>query len=220
MSAKNHRIPMIDSKKMMISPVVDEVIWVKPIGRNSDTYRPGFGNSLAPPVRTCRINRRFSFSFSNNPGPCQYISNITEAHVILSLEKRRHIAEVIVHVNRAQIAAKEVSEENMYTAIDLVMDKIERQAKKYKAKLTSHKDQHRHARHNVFSAENVEADQQASVIKTESIHIKQMTSDEAITQIEQIDDDFIVFKNVKTEKVNVLYRRRDGDLGLIEPENT
>ena len=150
----------------------------------------------------------------------KYISHITEVHVILSLEKRRHIAEIIAHANRAKITAKEVSEDNMYSAIDLVMDKIERQAKKYKDKLTSHKDLHRKARHNVFSTEDYEAGQQTNAIKTESIHIKQMTSDEAITQIGQVDDDFIVFKNSKTDKVNVLYRRRDGDLGLIEPENT
>jgi len=53
----------------------------------------------------------------------RYVPNLNEAHVILSLEKRRHIAEVIVNVNKGKITAKEVSEDNMYSAIDLVMDK-------------------------------------------------------------------------------------------------
>lgn len=150
----------------------------------------------------------------------KYISNITEVYVILSLEKRRHIVEVIVNVNRAKITAKEVNEDNMYTAIDLVMDKIERQARKYKDKITSHKDQHRKARHNVFSSENFEATKQPNIVRTESLLIKQMNIDEAILQIESINDDCLVFRNSETEKVNVIYRRRDGDFGLIEPENT
>jgi len=150
----------------------------------------------------------------------KYVSNINEVHVILSLEKRSHIAEVIVNVNRAKITAKEVNEDNMYTAIDLVMDKIEKQARRYKDKITSHKDQHRKARHNIFSSEGSEKTQPPNIIRTESVFIEQMTVDEAIMQIESINDDFLVFKNWDTEKVNVLYRRRDGDFGLVEPENT
>lgn len=149
----------------------------------------------------------------------KYLSTITEVHVILSLEKRSYIAEVIVNVNRAKIAAKEASEENMYAAIDLVVDKIERQTKKYKDKLTSHKDQHRKAHHKIFSSEDFEAAQRASVIKMESVSIRQMHIEEAISQIESISDEFLVFRNVETSKVNVLYKRRDGDLGLIEPED-
>jgi len=151
----------------------------------------------------------------------KYVSNITEVHMILSMEKRSYIAEVIVGVNRAKITAKESSGDNMYTSIDLVMDKIERQVKKYKGKITSHKDQHRKARHNIFSAGSFGGDtKEANAVKTESVYIKQMTADEAIMTLDSIDDDFFVFKNSKTEKVNVLYRRRDGDFGLIEPENT
>ena len=149
----------------------------------------------------------------------KYVSTITEAHVILSLEKRSYRAEVIVNVNRAQITAKESSEDNMYTAIDLVMDKIERQAKKYKDKITSHKDQHRKARHNVYAYERSEPATPPNIVRTESVFIKTMTVDEAIEHIESIEDDFLVFKNRATDRVNVLYRRRDGDFGLIEPEN-
>jgi putative sigma-54 modulation protein len=149
----------------------------------------------------------------------KHISNATEVHVILSLEKRTHIAEVIVNVNRAKITAKEVNADNMYTAIDLVMDKIERQVRKYKDKITSHKDQHRKARQNIFSFEGSEKIKQPNIVKTESVFIKTFTIDEAILHIESVNDDFLVFRNLETEKVNVLYRRRDGDLGLIESEN-
>ncbi len=150
----------------------------------------------------------------------KYVSNLNEIHVILTVEKRNNIAEVVVNVNRAQIAAKESAEENMYAAIDMVMDKIETQARRYKDKLTSHKDHNRKARHNIFSAEILEQEQERKIVKTESVSIKHMTVDEAMVEIESIDDDFIVFKNGTTEKVNVLYRRRDGDFGLVEPENS
>ncbi|MFC1591714.1 ribosome hibernation-promoting factor, HPF/YfiA family [Thermodesulfobacteriota bacterium] len=150
----------------------------------------------------------------------KYVSNITEVHVILSLEKRSHIAEVIVNVTRDQITAKQVNEDNMYTAIDLVMDKIDRQVKKYKDKITRHKDQHRKARHNVVEASSVPESQTTNIIKTESVFIQHMTADEALLKIELTEDDFFVFKNAETDKVNVLYKRRDGDFGLIEPENS
>ena len=148
----------------------------------------------------------------------KYYSNITEVHVILSLEKRSHIAEVILSVNRAKITAKDSSEDNMYSAIDLVMDKIEKQVKKYKSKLTDHKANQVKARHNIF--ELPEKTTEPTIIKTESVHIRPLTIDEAIMQIELNDDDFLVFRNSDTDKVNVLYRRREGCLGLIEPENS
>ncbi len=148
----------------------------------------------------------------------KYNSNINEVHVILSLEKRRHIAEVIVNVNKGKITAKEVSEDNMYSAIDLVMDKIESQARKYKDKLTSHKDQHRKAKHNILSVESVSDNDKTDVVRTESVIVEVMTLDDAIEHIKLIDNEFLVFKNSATESVNILYKRRDGDLGLIEPD--
>jgi len=150
----------------------------------------------------------------------KYLRKITEVSVILGIEKRSNIAEIIVNVNKAQITAKATNEDNMYTAIDLVMDKIERQTKKYKDKLTSHKDHHRSARHNIFSPEDFTEVRDNSLIKSESIEIKSMRADEAVLKLGASDDDFYVFKNTETDKVNVMYRRRNGDFGLIEPENS
>ncbi len=149
----------------------------------------------------------------------RYVPNLNEVHVILALEKRRHIAEVIVNVNRGKITAKEVSEDNMSSAIDLVMDKIESQARKYKDKLTSHKDQHRKAKHNILSADGLGDTDKGEDVKTESVVVEMMSLVDAIEHINVIENEFLVFKNSDTEKVNILYKRRDGDLGLIEPEN-
>ena len=149
----------------------------------------------------------------------KYINNINEVHVLLTMEKRTYIAEVIVNVNKAKLAAKQVHDENMYTAIDLVMDKIDRQVRKYKDKITSHKDQHRKAQHKTFSYEETESASQPTIVRTESVTIKPLSVDQAVLQIETTNDDYLVFKNAETQKVNVLYRRRDGLFGLIEPEN-
>jgi len=148
----------------------------------------------------------------------KYLSNITEVHIILSHEKRANTAEVIVHANRAKITAKETHEDNMYASIDLVADKIERQVKKHKDKITSHKE-HKKALHNIFSAEQLTASREQSIVKSESVSIRAMSVDSALVHIGQNDDEFFVFKNIDTNNVNVLYKRRDGDFGLIEPEN-
>lgn len=149
----------------------------------------------------------------------RYVPNVNEVQVVLSLEKRRHIAEVNVNVNKGKITAKEVSEDNMYSAIDLVMDKIESQARKYKDKLTSHKDQHRKARHNILSVEGEDQAVKSEIVTTETVMVDSLSLEQAVETIKRLDHDFLVFRNLDTEKVNILYRRRDSRLGLIEPEN-
>lgn len=152
----------------------------------------------------------------------KYINNPTDASVILSLEKHRHMAEIIINVNRTTINAKEVTED-MYAAIDLAMDKIERQVKKYKDKIKNHKPDHalqdKRVRYNIVSSESFEKDKQTKIVRTESIFIKPMSLDEAIMQMDLVKKDFLVFTNAESQKVNVLYRRGDGDYGLIEQES-
>ena len=148
----------------------------------------------------------------------KYLSNITEVHIILTHEKLANTAEVIVNANRVTITAREKHKDNMYASIDLVVDKLERQVKKQKDKLTSHKE-HRKALHNVFSAEQAEGTREPSAVKSETIAIQSMSVDSALIRLGQNNEEFFVFKNIDTQNVNVLYRRRDGNFGLIEPEN-
>jgi putative sigma-54 modulation protein len=138
--------------------------------------------------------------------------------VVLSLEKHRHQAEITLNTNGITVNAKDVTED-MYAAIDLAVDKLERQVKKHKEKIKDHKPGERTARYNIVSSEPVLPAKGERIIKTESIFIKPMSVDEAIMQIDVMNNDFLVFTNAQTQKVNVLYRRRDGYLGLIEPEN-
>jgi len=148
----------------------------------------------------------------------KYVGTPADVAVVLSLEKHRHQAEITLNTNGITVNAKDVTED-MYAAIDLAVDKLERQVKKHKEKIKDHKPAEWTARYNIVSSEPALPAQGERIIKTESIFIKPMSVDEAIMQIDVMNNDFLVFTNAQTQKVNVLYRRRDGNLGLIEPEN-
>jgi len=150
---------------------------------------------------------------------------IIEAHVILDVEKHRHFAEIILHCNNHITIEASSETPDMYASIDSVIDKIAQQMRKYKTKiLRSHRPRGgsvKHFEETVFSpvdaayAEIEESEPQ--VIKTERYPVKPMFVDEAVLQIEMSARQFVVFLNAKSEKVNVLYRRKDGGFGLMEP---
>lgn len=151
----------------------------------------------------------------------KYVDKMTEGNVVLSLEKHRHIAEVTINANRITINGREETND-MHSAIDLVMDKIERQVKKYKDKIRNHKpslhQQIVNARINVLSSESIEKNEVPRVIKTEMLSIKPMSIDEAVMQMDLLNNEFFIFSNASNQKVSVIYRRKDGDYGLGEPE--
>jgi putative sigma-54 modulation protein len=151
----------------------------------------------------------------------RYVDKMTEANVILSLEKHRHIAEVTINANRITINGRDETND-MHSAIDLVMDKIERQVKKYKDKIRNHKPsphvQDINARINVLSSESIESIEGPRVVRTKTLSIKPMSVEEAVMQLDLLNNDFFIFSNASNQKVSVIYRRKDGDYGLIEPE--
>lgn len=145
----------------------------------------------------------------------KYLPAGADAVVILGVEKFRHRAEVQIKVNGILIQAHEETEE-MYQSIDKVMDKLGRQVKKYKEKLKGHKVRAGEERPSSpeagFETENI-----PEIIKTKRFDMKPMTAEEAVMQMELLDKDFFVFSNVSTGAVNVIYKRKDGNVGLIEP---
>jgi putative sigma-54 modulation protein len=149
---------------------------------------------------------------------------IIEAHVILDVEKHRHFAEVILHCNNHITIEASHETDDMYASIDGVVAKIAQQMRKYKTKiLRNHRPRGQSIRH--LEEQVLHLDEtyhevegsEASVIKTERYPVKPMFVDEAVLQIEMSSQQFVVFLNAKTEKVNILYRRKDKGLGLIEP---
>lgn len=155
----------------------------------------------------------------------KYLDRATEAHVVLSLERHLHHADITIHSGTYVLRGREKSED-MYASIDLAMDKIERQLKRYKEKLKSHHGKERvhhradlvgKARHTVFeSVDHDAAEAQAKVVKTNEILARPMAVEQAIMQMDLLNNDFYVFTNSTTMEMNVVYKRKDGTVGLIE----
>jgi putative sigma-54 modulation protein len=144
----------------------------------------------------------------------RYLSSISEAVVTLSVEKYRHKVEVLLKVNGMLIQAEGITED-VYSSIDEVAEKLDRQIKKYKEKLISHRKSESRAGSAETEAE-IPAET-GKIIKNKRFELKPMSPDEASMQMELLDKDFFVFTNDNSGDINVIYRRRDGNFGLIEP---
>jgi len=143
----------------------------------------------------------------------RYSSNITDAVVTLSIEKYRHKAEALLKANGVMIQAEGVTGE-IYSSIDEVVEKLEKQVKKYKEKLVSHRKGEGKSSE---PASQKPSQETGVIIKKKRFDMKPMDPDEAVMQMELLDKDFFVFTNKLSGDVNVVYRRRDGNFGLIEP---
>ncbi len=149
----------------------------------------------------------------------KYFDQINKAEVELIVEKNPSIAdnqtvEVTIFTKGPVIRAKQ-STADMYTSIDKAADKLERQIKKYKGKLY-----HSSSKNAVQAAalkKEIEEEQKPKIVKTKQFAIKPMAPAEATMQMDLLGHDFFVFTNAETEEVNVVYRRKDGNYGLIEP---
>ncbi len=151
----------------------------------------------------------------------KYIDRPLDSQVTLSVQKFRQIADVVINADGIRIAGQE-AHEDMYAAIDLVMDKIERQVKKYREKIRKHKPltgREIKWRRDIYEQESFESDREPMVVRTENYFVKPMSVDEAAMQMDLSHQEFLVFNNASTQTVNVLYRRKDGNYGLIVPQN-
>jgi putative sigma-54 modulation protein len=126
-----------------------------------------------------------------------------------------HIAEATVWTKGPVLRARE-SSADMKASIDQLVDKLERQVKRYKGK---RREGRRHAEAPV--AEPISAapsEEGPMIVKTKQFTVKPMSADEAVLQLELIGHDFFVFRNADSDEINVVYRRLDGNYGLIEPQ--
>lgn len=151
----------------------------------------------------------------------RYLDNPAEASVVLSVEKFRHIAEVNITGDRLKINGKEETND-MYSAIDMVLDKLEKQIKKNKEKIRERRSGGKTRAKGMApppadESLEMEDEEEAREIRVEYIEYKPMDVEEAVLQLDLVNDAFLVFTNAKTDQVNVLYRRKDGHHGLIQP---
>ena len=152
----------------------------------------------------------------------KYLYNPAEANVVLSVEKFRHIAEINIIGDRLNINGKEETED-MYSAIDITLDKLEKQIKKNKDKIRKRRSSKGKSKSAavmpaMISTPYAEDDTERQ-IRVKPIEYKPMDVDEAIMQMELINGNFLVFTNARSEQVNVIYKRKDGHFGLIQPSS-
>ena len=149
----------------------------------------------------------------------KYFDGLVEGHVILSLEKIRHFAEVTLQANGVRVNAKEETAD-FYSAVDNVVEKLERQLVRYKEKLKRHKPltnrERRSLQEKVYAYESF-GEEAPRVLQTEHYTTHPMTLDEAVMQMDLADRSFLVYTD-EDSRVKVVYRRPDGHYGLIEPE--
>jgi len=145
----------------------------------------------------------------------RYIDNLGDAQVTMTVEKESHRIEVTIPVN-GMILRGEESTGDMYTSTDLVVEKLEKQIQKYKGKL-----QKRGIRvmdmQKPSNPDDTE-EEAPKLVKTKRFAIKPMPVEEAVLQMNLLGHNFFVFSNAETEQVNVVYKRKDGNFGIIEPE--
>jgi putative sigma-54 modulation protein len=146
-------------------------------------------------------------------GLSRYFDRVDEAHVVLSTEGHRKVADLTVHASRRIIASRQEADD-VRSAFDLALEKVQRQVRR-------HKDRVRDRKHGVptsdAAAELLGTAASEVGIVPETSATASMTPDEAVAELSSAGVGFLVFVNSETGRVNVIYRRDDGHYGLVEP---
>ena len=146
----------------------------------------------------------------------KYFNKDVEGNVVYSTERNWKILEITIDLPGTILRAEEASDD-MYAAIDKAVDVLERQIRKYKTKL-----QRRQQTGKTIRFENVmpleEEKERPRIVRTKRFAMKPMSAEEAVLQMELLGHNFFVFRNAESEEVSVVYKRKDGKYGLIEPE--
>lgn len=156
-----------------------------------------------------------------------FFDTIMDVHVILEKEKHRERAEITILANGVTMHGEEETGD-FFSSIDLVVEKMEQQIKKHRARLKAKRSRPRGGaaeksiryKMDVLSGEDLESGtREPRVIRTRTVAMKPLSLDEALMQMDLMNQNFLVFRNASSERVNVLYRRADGNYSLVEPES-
>jgi ribosome hibernation promoting factor len=144
------------------------------------------------------------------------LADPTRVELELAVERNpsiadNHVAEATIWTKGPTLRAREASSD-MKASIDMLVDKLERQVKRYRQKR-----RHEHERHANSSPPAAPAEEAPAIVKTKQFTLNPLTPEEAVLQLELVGHDFYVFRNADSGDINVVYRRQDGDYGLIEP---
>lgn len=149
----------------------------------------------------------------------RYFENVGDISVLLTVSKGRHIVEVTVPVQGGILLRGEEATMDMYTSIDLVVEKLERQIHKQKTKL-SRRFREGGLKSEAFKDATITAPRdegsEYTIVRTKKFDVRPMDVQEAIMQMNLLNHSFFVYRDAETEDVNVVYKRDDGNYGLIE----
>ena len=161
----------------------------------------------------------------------KYFPDPIKAHVVMYTDRKyHHVADVMITLHNGFVIKGEESTEDMYSSIDLVMAKIERQVRRYKEKLRGHRQTPGLARELNYSVVTMQGEMspgatseaarapapQFQIVKKDKFVAQPLAVEEAIIQMSLLGNTFLVFTNAATREVNVVYKRDDGTYGLIE----
>ena len=146
----------------------------------------------------------------------RYFTPETEISVTLSVEKDRQKIEVTIPVKGSIIRSEQVSND-MYVSIDLVEEEIERQLRKYKNKIVD-KQQESTNFQKAYLDKDYEEDEEVKIIRTKKFDIKPMYPEDACVQMELLGHNFFAFVNAETDDISVVYKRKGGTYGIMEPD--
>ncbi len=148
----------------------------------------------------------------------KFLNPEADVQATLSVVKENHIVDVIISIGGLLLRGEEATQD-MYASIDLVVDKLERQMHKYKTKINRKLRQKglKELNEKYINMTLARDEEEPRVVKTKRFVMKPMPLEEAVLQLNLLGHDFFVFTNAETEEINVLYKRKDGNYGLIEP---
>ena len=146
----------------------------------------------------------------------KYFEKEVDAKVTISVQKNRHIVEVTIPFSGIMLRAEEATED-MYKSIDMVEEKLVRQIRKQKTKLSRKYNQSLRFAEIATDLEEVE-ETKGKIVRTKTFAVKPMSSEEAVLQMELLGHNFFVYQDTDTNNISVLYKRKDGNYGLLDPE--
>ncbi len=148
----------------------------------------------------------------------RYFKPETEMHVTLSIQKARNIAEITLAMDGVVLRAEEATGD-MYSSIEVALRKLERQIRKHRTKLEKRLHEQAYVQDVVFDQGGTDFadEEEPQIVKTKKFAVRPMEVEDASIQMEMLGHDFFVYRNPHTSEINIMYKRADGDLGVIEP---
>ena len=151
----------------------------------------------------------------------KYLENSDDVHANAIVKVNGHLVKVEITIPlKSFILRSEETQEDFYAAVDKTIDKLERQVRKNKTRLKSIKQHAKHTYDFNFDSIEIETEEKETkkIAKRKKIEVKPMDEEEAILQMELLGHDFYMFKDCDTDKASVVYKRKDGNYGIIESE--